>query len=146
MILPVRRGKTYGTMLVQEQKVSDPLHIQADGTELLEEPLESPRHLTWLLLRDQAGLNEPEQRMLAFIRQERTIEVAYDLVQRFGTMVRSRQQDQLDPGLRMLSAAVFLICTVLPKGYNASIPHSRRPSPIRTVLVQWRDRSIDSHS
>ena len=87
------------TMQVQKQKVSDPLHIQADGTVLLEEPLESPRHLTWLLLRDQAGLNEPEQRMLAFIRQERTIEVAYDLVQRFGTMVRSRQQDQLDPWL-----------------------------------------------
>jgi transposase len=86
-------------MQVQKQKVSDPLHIQADGTVLLEEPLESPRHLTWLLLRDQAGLNEPEQRMLAFIRQERTIEVAYDLVQRFGTMVRSRQQDQLDPWL-----------------------------------------------
>ena len=37
--------------------------------------------------------------MLAFIRQERSIEVAYDLAQRFGTMVRSRQQDQLDPWL-----------------------------------------------
>ena len=86
-------------MQVQEQKVSDPLHVQADGTVLLEEPLESPRHLTWLLLRDQASLNEQEQRMLAFIRQERIIEVAYDLVQRFGTMVRSRQQDQLDPWL-----------------------------------------------
>ena len=35
--------------------------------------------------------------MLAFIRQERTIEVAYDLAQRFGTMVRSRQLDKLDP-------------------------------------------------
>ena len=37
--------------------------------------------------------------MLAFIRQEGTIEVAYDLAQRFVTMVRSRQQDQLDPWL-----------------------------------------------
>ncbi len=37
--------------------------------------------------------------MLAFIRQERTIEVAYDLAQRFGSMVRGRQQDQLDPWL-----------------------------------------------
>jgi transposase len=37
--------------------------------------------------------------MLAFICQERTIEVAYDLAQRFVTMVRSRQQDQLDPWL-----------------------------------------------
>jgi transposase len=37
--------------------------------------------------------------MLAFIRQEPTIEVAYDLAQRFGSMVRRRQPDQLDPWL-----------------------------------------------
>lgn len=66
---------------------------------VLEEPLESPRHLTWLLLRDRAGLNEQEQRMLAFIRQERTIDVAYDLAQQFVAMVRGRQQGQLDPWL-----------------------------------------------
>jgi transposase len=66
---------------------------------VLEEPLESPRHLSWLLLRDRASLNHQEQQMLVFIRQERTIEVAYDLAQRFGTMVRGRQQDQLDPWL-----------------------------------------------
>lgn len=38
--------------------------------------------------------------MLAFIRQEPTIEVAYDLAQRFGSLVRNRQQDQLDPWLQ----------------------------------------------
>jgi transposase len=90
-----------GSVPTQEQEVSDPLPTQADtdGTVLLEEPLESPRHLTWLLLRDRASLDEPEQRMLAFILQERTITVAYDLAQQFSTMVRSRQQDQLDPWL-----------------------------------------------
>jgi transposase len=66
---------------------------------MLEKLLESPRHLTWLLLRDRADLNGQEQRMLAFIRQEPVIEVAYDLAQRFVTIVRSRQQDQLDPWL-----------------------------------------------
>jgi hypothetical protein len=75
-----------------QQVVSNPVPIQvdADGTMLLEEPLESPRHLTWLLLRDRSDLNRQEQRMLAFIRQEPVIEVVYDLAQRFITMVRSR--------------------------------------------------------
>ena len=83
------------------QEVSGPLVVQTDvgGTVVLEEPLESPRHLSWLLLRDRTSLNRQEQQMLAFIRQEPTIEVAYDLAQRFSTMVRNRQQDQLDSWL-----------------------------------------------
>jgi transposase len=90
-----------GADSLSTQEVSNPLPLQADadGTVVLKEPLESPRHLSWLLLRDRASLTLQEQQMLAFIRQERTIEVAYDLAQRFGTMVRSRQQDQLDPWL-----------------------------------------------
>jgi|GEM_PF-3716227 len=34
--------------------------------------------------------------MLAFIRQEQAIEVAYALAQQFGEMVRKRQRDKLD--------------------------------------------------
>ena len=83
------------------QEVSDPLVIAAEADEkvVLEEPLESPRHLSWLLLRDRTSLTHQEQQMLAFIRQDPTIEVAYDLAQRFGSMVRTRQPDQLDPWL-----------------------------------------------
>ena len=85
----------------QSEEVSAALAVQTDtdGTVVLEEPLESPRHLSWLLLRDQASLTPQEQQMLAFIRQEPTIEVAYNLAQRFGSMVRKRQPDQLDPWL-----------------------------------------------
>jgi hypothetical protein len=63
------------------QQVSDPLAVStdADGTVLLEEPLESPRHLSWLLLRDRASLSLQEHQMLAFIRQEPTIELVYHL-------------------------------------------------------------------
>jgi transposase len=83
------------------REVSDPVAVRADadGMAVLEEPLESPRHLSWLLLRDRASLNHQEQQMLAFIRQEPTIEAAYDLAQRFGAMVRNRQPAQLDPWL-----------------------------------------------
>ena len=39
---------------------------QREHLPLVVEPLESPRHLTWLLLRDPASLNVQEQQKLAF--------------------------------------------------------------------------------
>ena len=80
------------------QEASEPLSGKADAktSVLLEEPVESPRHLVWLLLRDPSSLNSQEQHMLAFIRQEQAIEVAYALAQQFGEMVRQRQRDKLD--------------------------------------------------
>jgi transposase len=83
----------------EEVSAALPLPADAEGTVVLEEPLESPRHLSWLLLRDRASLTRQEQQTLAFIRQEPTIEITYDLAQRFGAMVRNPQPDQLDPWL-----------------------------------------------
>jgi hypothetical protein len=92
-------NKQTDSLQSEEVSAALPLQADADGTVVLEEPLESPRHLSWLLPRDRASLTSQEQQMLAFIRQEPTIEVAYDLTQRFGSMVRKRQPDQLDPWL-----------------------------------------------
>jgi transposase len=89
-----------GSYSTQENSDSLVIQADADGAVLLEEPLESPRHLSWLLLRDRASLTSQEQQMLAFIRQEPAIEIVYDLAQRFGTMVRSRQSELLDPWLQ----------------------------------------------
>jgi transposase len=63
------------------------------------EPVGSPRHLTWLLLRDPSSLNAQEQSTLTFIRETHDINVTYGLAQRFFTMVRERQADQLDDWL-----------------------------------------------
>jgi hypothetical protein len=71
----------------------------ADATHLLEEPLESPRHLVWLLLRDSSSVDNQEQQMLAFLRQEQDMKVAYGLEQQFGIMIRTRQRDTLDAWL-----------------------------------------------
>lgn len=60
------------------------------------DPLESPRHLTWLLLRKPEQLTTKEQQVLTFICQEPDIQTAYTLAQRFFRMVRERQADQLD--------------------------------------------------
>lgn len=62
----------------------------------LTEPVESPRHLVWLLLRDPARLSEAEQQMLTFIRQEPTVELAYLLAQHFIQMMQEHQAAELD--------------------------------------------------
>jgi hypothetical protein len=63
------------------------------------DPLESPRHLTWLLLRKPEHLTTKEQQVLTFICQEPDIQTTYTLAQRFFRMVREQQADQLDSWL-----------------------------------------------
>lgn len=79
----------------------EPLHLgAADRTVVVVEPLASPRHLTWLLLRQPEGLNQREQTTLAFIREVQDINSTYELAQRFFKMIRERQVDLLDPWLQ----------------------------------------------
>lgn len=71
-----------------------------EPTERLVEPLGSPRHLSWLLLRDPGSLNQQEQMTLTFIREVQDINTTYELAQRFFKMIRQRQVDQLDTWLQ----------------------------------------------
>jgi len=61
-----------------------------------QEPLESPRHLVWLLLRDPARLSEAEEHLLTFIRQGPTGDLAYLLTQHFIQMMHEHQAAELD--------------------------------------------------
>ena len=64
------------------------------------DPLGSPRHLTWLLLRAPESLNVQEQSTLTFIRETPDINTTYEVAQRFFTMIRERRADLLDPWLQ----------------------------------------------
>ena len=64
------------------------------------EPLKSPHHLAWLLMREPTTLNQREQQMLTDIRQEPVIEATYVLAQQFITMVRTHQGADFDEWLR----------------------------------------------
>ncbi|HET8845497.1 MAG TPA: ISL3 family transposase [Ktedonobacteraceae bacterium] len=72
---------------------------QAEGVPILVEPLESPRHLSWLLLHTPEKLTVPEQQTVTFMCQLQDVKTTYDLAQRFFTMVRERQAEQLDDWL-----------------------------------------------
>src|SRR5215470_12472638 len=70
-----------GVFLPEELVLKTPTRGEKVPVEV--SPLESPRHLTWLLLRDPNGLTEQEQHMLTFMRQLPAIETIYQLAQRF---------------------------------------------------------------
>ena len=91
---PVRLVSAPGTPPLQEQE--QPEQAKASLRATLEEPVESPRHLVWLLLRDPARLSEKEEHMLTFIRQEPTVELAYTLAQRFILLMHEHQATQLE--------------------------------------------------
>lgn len=104
----LRRGRFSQARRIQEpfmqiatettplQEHEQPEQAKASPRATLEEPVESPRHLVWLLLRDPARLSEAEQHMLTFIRQEPTVEFAYTLAQHFIQMMHEHQAAELD--------------------------------------------------
>jgi len=87
-----------GVVFPTEEKVLGSAS-QGERPPLVVEPLESPRHLTWLLLRDPDSLNGQEQQKLTFIREVEALNTTYDLVQRFFKMVRKRNAELLDSWL-----------------------------------------------
>lgn len=92
-----------GTPSLVQQEPSE--QAQAHSSAVLEEPVESPRHLVWLLLRDPARLSKKEERMLTFIRQDPVVELAYTLAQRFLHLMHEHQADQLENWITTCSAS-----------------------------------------
>ncbi len=59
----------------------------------------APRHLSWSFLRDPSHLQKPEQEALALLRQQKDIDLVYELAQRFVNRVKERKADQLSTWL-----------------------------------------------
>ncbi len=97
------QSSALGATPVQEQE--DPEHTNVHPHATLEEPVESPRYLAWLLLRDPARLSEAEQHMLAFIRQEPIVERAYRLAQHFIQMMHEHQAAKLGAWISTCSSS-----------------------------------------
>ena len=153
-----RRGKRsseamgeIASLAMQEPAQPAAALTNAESAILLDVPLASPRHLVWLLLRDPSTLNNQEQQMLAFIRQEQSIEVAYKLAQQFGVMVRRRQRDTLDAWITACLAShipdLETFATGLQKDYAAiaaalTLPYSNGPVEGQVNRLKFIKRSM----
>jgi hypothetical protein len=60
---------------LEETATQDPPPAESTGIPI--EPLGSPWHLSWQLLRDPASLDEQEYQVPAFIREVRDIDITY---------------------------------------------------------------------
>lgn len=102
-----KKGETHQEIIspeklsLQEQDVL--VQASPQSQTMLEEPLESPRHLVWLFLHDPERLGKAEQQMLSFIRQEHTVDLAYTLAQQFVHLLREHHVEELD---RWLSTCI----------------------------------------
>jgi transposase len=118
---------------------------------LLEEPLPAPRHLAWMLLRDSEQLDEQEEQILAFIRQERIIHQAYTLAQQFVAMVQNRQGEYFDTWLQDCKTSdipdVQTFAEGLQKEYAAvkaalTYPYSNGPVEGNITKLKFIKRSL----
>jgi transposase len=80
--------------LVEEVKEPARLSVhqeETDSTIELSEPLASARQLSYLFVKDLAHLETKSQQMLAFIRQEKELELAYHMTQQFLQLMKDKQ-------------------------------------------------------
>jgi transposase len=88
------------------QRQAEPTSASATASLALTRPaVPAPRQLVWLLLREHTRLNAEERAILARIRQDREVEIAYALVQRFRTLVQDRAPAALAPWLSASAAS-----------------------------------------
>jgi transposase len=106
----------------------------------LREPLESPGHLVWLLLREPARLSEAEQEMLMFIRQEQAVDVAYLLAQQFVHLMREHRAEELDAWLSSCASSR------LPDLETFALGLQKEVSAIRAaVLLHYSNGPTEGH-
>lgn len=124
---------------------------QTEQTDIYVEPLGSPRHLAWLLVYDPKKLDQQEQQTLAFIRQDPTIDMTYQLTQQFFSMVRERHADQLDAWLEQcLKSGIPDLHTFaegLKRDYSAlkaalTFPYSNGPVEGHVNRLKYIKRSM----
>jgi transposase len=106
----------------------------------LREPLESPRHLVWLLLLEPSRLSKAEQEMLTFIRQEQTVEVAYLLAQQFIQLMREHRTEELDGWLSSCASSHLPDLETFAEGLQKEL------SAIRAaVLLPYSNGPTEGH-
>jgi transposase len=106
----------------------------------LREPLESPRHLVWLLLLEPSRLSQAEQEMLLFIRQDQAVEVAYLLAQQFVQLMRAHRAEELDGWLCSCAASQLPDLETFASGLQKEV------SAIRAaVLLPYSNGPTEGH-
>ena len=105
------------------------------------------KQAVWLYLRSPDELSETEQEQLTFFRQVHpSLELVYQLVQEFTTMVRALQGERLETWLADVRASHIPELLRFVKALNETKPLSRRLFSFPTAMASSRGMSIGSSS
>ena len=124
----------------ENEPTAKPVPLEQTASRPIREPLESPRHLVWLLLQDPSRLRGAEQEMLMFIRREPAVEVAYLLAQQFVHLMREHRAEELDGWLSSCVASHLPDLETFASGLQKEI------SAIRAaVLLPYSNGPTEGH-
>jgi transposase len=105
-------------------------------------PKMSPRHLSWLFLRDPEQLEKQEKQTLSFIRKVQHGEVAYGLAQQFVTLLKERTAQPLDTWLwDCQMSGISDLVTFAASDWRKKVLLYTRHSPFPTVMGLSREKS-----
>jgi hypothetical protein len=106
---------------------SNPVHNAtqpgAMGSTLeLTEPLVSARQLSYLFVKDLSRLEAKDQQVLAFIQQEKEIELAYRLTQQLLHLLKNRQGDEASAWISICSLSGISELEAFALGLQKELP------------------------
>jgi transposase len=100
----------------------------------------APRHLAWLFLYDSRHLKQQEQQTLSLIRKVQNVDVVYELVQQFVTMVKARDATALDTWLwNCQTSGISDLVTFAASGWKRKGLLCTQPSHSPTAMGLWRE-------
>ena len=102
--------------------------------------LPNPRELVWVLLRESSQLALLEQSLLKHLKQDAEAVIVYDLVQRYQTMVRARQPEQLDAWIGACKASAVTELKTFAEGLE------RDKAAVSAALSEkWSTSPVEGH-
>jgi len=93
--------------------------------------LPAARELAWLLVRNPEELEADERVVLEHIQQDGDIRSAYDLLQRFGQMIRTKNEGALDKWLADAASSALAELKTFASGLGQDLP------AVRAALEHW---------
>ena len=109
--------------------------------ELSPPPLSSKQAI-FLFLRHPEDLDEEEQNKVQELRQNHPeVDLAYDLVQQFARMLRTRTGEKLDDWLTQAQDSQITEFRVLSPGCSETKQQSLQDSPFPKATAWWREKS-----
>jgi len=112
-------------LLAEDEKDPKPVPVHQSevlSTGVLAEPLASARQLSYLFVKDSAHLETKDQQTLAFIQQEKEVELAYHMTQQLIHLMKNQQEDSATTWISICSSCGISELEAFALGLQKELP------------------------